>query len=205
MSQFERILNGALDLFLTAGIKSVTMDDIARHLGMSKKTIYQHFADKNELVTALVKMRMQQDETEMDKMMNEADNVIAQLSEWMRCSEEMLSRMNPILMHDLQKYHPEGWAIIQKFKWESIVQRLEELMLKGIEEGYIRPEIDVRVIARMRILQVESGFNQQNFPAPQFNVVKVQQQFVEHFNYGIVTLEGYQLLNEYQNKLKKTA
>jgi AcrR family transcriptional regulator len=65
MSQEERIIKGALDLFLQAGIKSVTMDDIARHLGMSKKTIYQFFGDKNELVVALVKDRL--------KKMSDAD------------------------------------------------------------------------------------------------------------------------------------
>jgi AcrR family transcriptional regulator len=65
MSQIDRIIEGGEELFLTAGIKSVTMDDIAKHLGMSKKTIYQFFKDKNELVIALVKKKLQQDEDQM--------------------------------------------------------------------------------------------------------------------------------------------
>jgi hypothetical protein len=80
-----------------------------------------------------------------------------------------------------------------------MVQTLEELLKKGIEQGYIRADIDVRIIARMRMLQVEMGFNTAIFPHSEFNVWKVQQQFHEHFNYGICTLEGYKLLNEYRS------
>ena len=65
MGQIERILQGGEELFLQAGIKSVTMDEIARHLGMSKKTIYQFFKDKNELVIALVKRKLKEDEEQM--------------------------------------------------------------------------------------------------------------------------------------------
>ncbi|NCD72186.1 TetR/AcrR family transcriptional regulator [Mucilaginibacter agri] len=199
MSQEQRILEGALELFMQAGIKSVTMDDIARHLGMSKKTIYQHFSDKNELVVALTKTRMEEDERMMKEMLEGQDNVIKQLIDMMKCSEEILAKMNPIVIHDMQKYHPEGWKLIQQFKAKTLVVTLEELLTRGIKEGFIRPELDVKIIARMRMLQVETGFDNMVFPITEFNQWKVQQQFLEHFNYGIVTLEGYKMLCEYQN------
>lgn len=201
MDVTERILKGAVELFLQAGIKSVTMDDIARYLGMSKKTIYQYFADKNELVIALMKMRLKEDTDYMESITNKGENVISQMFNMMKCSEEMFARMNPILMHDLQKYHPEAWKVFQKFKSEVIIITLEDLLRQGIEEGYIRPDIDVKIMARMRMAQVESGFNPVTFPPAEFNAWKVQQQFLQHFNYGICTLTGYQLLNEYQKKI----
>jgi AcrR family transcriptional regulator len=123
MSQEERIIKGALDLFLQAGIKSVTMDDIARHLGMSKKTIYQFFGDKNELVVALVKSRLQEDEREMNAIMESSANVIEEMIKMMKCSEEILSRVNPIVFHDMQKYHPEAWQEFQRFKAEVMVKQ----------------------------------------------------------------------------------
>src|SRR5271156_6303064 len=95
-SQIERIIEGSLELFLTAGIKSVTMDDIAKHLGMSKKTIYQFFKDKNELVLALVKKKLQQDEDQMCAIIGKSGNVIEEMINMMKCSEEMFSRINPI-------------------------------------------------------------------------------------------------------------
>ncbi|MEO7212164.1 TetR/AcrR family transcriptional regulator [Mucilaginibacter sp.] len=200
MSQEERIIKGALDLFLQAGIKSVTMDDIARHLGMSKKTIYQYFGDKNELVVALVKSRLQEDEREMNAIMESSANVIEEMIKMMKCSEDILSRVNPIVFHDMQKYHPEAWQEFQRFKAEVIISKLEELLLKGISQGFIRDDIDVKILATMRVNQVEMGFNTQIFPIANFNSWKVQVQLLEHFNYGICTIKGHELLDNYKQQ-----
>ncbi|WP_184550359.1 TetR/AcrR family transcriptional regulator [Mucilaginibacter sp. FT3.2] len=199
MSQTERIIHGGEELFLQAGIKSVTMDDIARHLGMSKKTIYQFFKDKNELVTALTKKKLKEDEEQMLEFISKSANVIEEMMNMTKCSEEMFSRINPIVIHDLQKYHPEAWGEFQKFKSEVLVSTLEELLTKGIKQGYIRPEIDVKIVARMRVNTVELGFNTTIFPVAEFNTWKIQVQFLDHFNYGICTLKGYKLLNQYRN------
>jgi AcrR family transcriptional regulator len=198
-SQTGRILDGAGELFLQAGIKSVTMDDIAKHLGMSKKTIYQFFKDKNELVIALIKKRLQDDQDQMDELLEKSSNVIEGMISLMKCSEDIFSRANPIVIHDMQKYHPEAWKEFQKFKSGVIVRSMEELLTKGIKQGYVRPDIDVKVMARLRMMQVEMGFNTAVFPANEFNLWKVQREFMEHFNYGICTMKGFKLLNEYKN------
>ena len=199
MVQTERITEGAEELFLKAGIKSVTMDDIAKHLGMSKKTIYQFFKDKNELVIALLKRKLKDDETEMCTIIKQSDNVIEEMINMMKYSEEIFSRINPIVFHDLQKYHPEAWKHYLKFKAEVLVQTLEDLLNKGIKEGFVRPDIDVKIMARMRVNQVEMGFDTSIFPVKDFSTWKVQYQLLEHFNYGICTLKGYKLLNQYKN------
>jgi AcrR family transcriptional regulator len=199
MSQIDRIIQGGEELFLTAGIKSVTMDDIAKHLGMSKKTIYQFFKDKNELVIALVKKKLQEDEDQICSLIAKSENVIEEMINMMKCSEEIFSRINPIVIHDLQKYHPDAWKHFQNFKADVIVHTLELLLTKGIHQGYIRPDIDVKIMARMRVHQVEMGFNASIFPVAEFSTWKVQYQLLEHFNFGICTLKGYKLLNEYKN------
>lgn len=197
--QIERIIAGGEELFLKAGIKSVTMDDIAKHLGMSKKTIYQFFKDKNELVIALVKKKLNDDERQIDAIISKSGNVIEEMINMMKCSEDIFSRINPIVIHDMQKYHPEAWKQFQNFKSGVLVRTLEELLTKGIKQGYIRPGIDVKIMAILRLNQVEMGFNIAVFPVAEFNTWKVQQQFLEHFNYGICTLKGYKLLNQYKN------
>jgi AcrR family transcriptional regulator len=203
MSQTERIVSGSEELFLKAGIKSVTMDDIATHLGMSKKTIYQFFKDKNELVFALVKKKLKDDEEQVAAIISQSGNVIEEMINMMKCSEEIFSRINPIVIHDLQKYHPEAWKQFQDFKSGVLVHTLEQLLSKGIKQGYIRPDIDVKILARMRVAQVEMGFNAAIFPLAEFNTWKVQQQLLEHFNYGICTLKGYKLLNQYKNIIEE--
>jgi len=199
MIPIERIIQGGEDLFLTAGIKSVTMDDIAKHLGISKKTIYQYFKDKNELVVALTKKKLQDDEDQLCAIMSTSGDVIEEMINMMKCSEEIFSKINPIVIHDMQKYHPDAWKEFQNFKADVLIRTLEELLNKGIKQGYIRPDIDVKIMARMRVTQVEMGFNTTLFPLSEFSPWKVQYQFLEHFNYGICTLKGYKLLDKYKN------
>jgi AcrR family transcriptional regulator len=199
MEQRERIIQGGEELLLKAGIKSVTMDDIAKHLGMSKKTIYLFFKDKNELVMALVKKKLQDDECQLSEIISKSGNVIEEMINMMKCSEDIFSRINPIVIHDMQKYHPDAWKQFQNFKTDVLAGKLEELLTKGIQQGYIRPEIDVKILAKMRVAQFELGFNTNIFPLAEFSPWKVQYQFLEHFNYGICTLKGYKLLNQYKN------
>ena len=201
MTQADRIISGGEELFSQQGIKSVTMDDIAKHLGMSKKTIYLHFKDKNELVIALVKKRQHEDENQLCVMIGKSENVIEEMINMMKASEEIFSRINPVVIHDLQKYHPDAWKEFQKFKAEVLITTLEQLLSKGIKQGYVRPEIDVKIMARLRLNEVEMGFNPSLFPIAEFSIWKVQYQFLEHFNYGICTLKGYKLLNQYKNIL----
>jgi AcrR family transcriptional regulator len=201
VGQIERIIEGGEELFLQAGIRSVTMDDIARHLGMSKKTIYQFFKDKNELVMALVKKKLREDEDQMNAIISQSENVIEQMINMMKCSEEIFSKINPVAVHDMQKYYPNAWKEFQNFKAEVLIHKMEQLLTKGIDQGYIRPEIDVRIIAKMHVNLVEMGFNNSIFPIAEFNIWKVQKQFMEHFNYGICTLKGVKLLNQHKNIL----
>ena len=147
----------------------------------------------------MVAKKLKEDEEQMEAIIAKSANVIDEMINMMKCSEDIFSRINPIVIHDMQKYHPDAWAQFQKFKADVIVSTLEELLTKGIKQGYIRPDIDVKILARMRVAQVELGFNTAEFPISEFNPWKVQVQFLEHFNYGICTLKGYKLLNQYKN------
>jgi AcrR family transcriptional regulator len=198
MIAIERIIEGGEELFLKAGIKSVTMDDIAKHLGISKKTIYHFFKDKNELVIALVKKKLKEDEEQMEEIISKSTNVIDEMINMMKCSEDIMSRINPVVIHDMQKYHPEAWKEFQNFKSEVLVCTMAQLLEKGIKQGYIRPDIDVKVMSLMRVHQLELGFNPTVFPIAEFNTWSVQQQFQEHFNYGVCTLKGFKLLDEHK-------
>lgn len=199
MTQKERILGGAEELFFKAGIRSVTMDDIAKHLGMSKKTIYVFFKDKDEIVTALVHHKLQEDKDRMCGITERSDNVMEELVFMMKCAEDFFSKINPILIHDMQKYHPESWQLLQRFKAEVVVDNLQDILTRGIKQGYIRETIHPRIMAKMHMLQVEAGFNTNYFPPSEYNTWTVQMQFLEHFLYGICTSEGQAILDDYRN------
>jgi AcrR family transcriptional regulator len=200
--QKDRILEGAEELFFKAGIRSVTMDEIARHLGMSKKTLYQFYRDKDDIVSAMVQKKLEEDECQMIEIADNSSNVMEEMLKMMKCAEEFFSRVNPILIHDLQKFYPEAWSFFQQFKSNVVIDKMQDILKRGIEQGYVRENIDTKVMAKMHVWQIELGFDNNVFPHNEFNSWKVQLQFLEHFIYGICTEKGYQVLSEYKSILE---
>src|SRR5688500_9912606 len=102
----QRIRKAAHDLIMQYSIRSVSMDDIAANLGMSKKTIYQHFKDKDELVEAVVEEILETNQVQCNADRNSADNAVHEIFLVMDMMAEMFKTMNPSILYDMQKYHP---------------------------------------------------------------------------------------------------
>lgn len=194
----ERILEGARDLFFRHGMRSVTMDDIAAHLGISKKTIYQCYTDKDELVHELTVHVLEQQESEMEDIRKEASDPIHEILLLLSSLSNLMSKMSPVVVYDLQKYHQRSWKRFQVFKDGNVLQFLEENMKRGIKSGLYRNEIEVKILARLRIEEVELGYNPVVFPPTKFNILQVQIALLDHFLHGIVTIKGHKLINRYK-------
>jgi AcrR family transcriptional regulator len=185
-------------LFCQYGIKSVTMDDIAKHLGMSKKTIYLHFSDKNALVVEMMRDRMQNQACVMEECCSNSTDAVKEVFFAVTQMQDMLSKMNPMLFYDLQKYHPEAWRYFVTFREEKLFTKIHNNLKRGIEEGYYRKEINTDILTWMRIGQIDNVFNQTTYPANQFNIAQLMTETMEHFLYGICTLKGHKLINKYK-------
>ena len=198
MKTKDRILKGAEELFFKYGIKSITMDDISKHLAISKKTIYHYFDDKNQVVETLMKERMRVNECEVEQIAKESENVIIEVFGLMKHLSAMFSQMNPNLFYDLQKYHPDSWKLFKDFKEECVERMVENSIKKGIKDGLVRSDINPKIIARMRMEMVEIGFNPQLFPPEKFKMLDVQLALLDHFLHGICTIKGHKLINKYK-------
>ena len=194
----EHIIGEADKLFCHYGIKSVTMDDIAKHLGMSKKTIYQSFKDKNTLVIEMMRLKMESQVCIMDQTYDISTDAVHEVFSAVTQMGEMLSNMNPMLFHDLQKYHPQAWQIFKVFREKKLFQVIYENLKRGISEGYYRKEINIDIITWMRIGQIDTVFSQLTYPSNKFNIAQVMTEITEHFLYGICTLRGHKLINTYK-------
>ena len=193
----DRILRAGLELFWRYGIRSVTMSDVAHELGISKKTIYQHFADKDAIVQEAVHQQMlceKQQMEDIELVANDPIDEVIRISEHMR---SMFSTLNPALLYDLKKYHPNAWEIFQAHKKEKLLDGISRNIQKGIEQGLYRTDLNVEVLAKMRLEQVELGFDPTIFPPDRFNILEVQLQLVHHFLRGILTEKGFQLYYSY--------
>lgn len=194
----ERILSGAESLFTRFGIKNVTMDEIARHLGVSKKTIYQFFEDKNMLVLVLTRELTACHLRQLEEMATISRNAIDEILHIMQYMSGFFAKTNPSMFYDLQRYHPEGWKEFRKFKDKHVLDFVVKNMEKGREQGLYRRDFSIRILAKLRIEQVELVMNPEIFPADKFNLHEVQLQLLDHFLHGICTLKGHKLLNKYK-------
>jgi AcrR family transcriptional regulator len=197
----EKILKGAEDLFTRYGVRSISMDDIARHLSVSKKTLYQHFADKEDIVTMTCKAHLERNNKEFDLVRGNAKNAIEELANLSVCLKRNMEDMNPSLLFDLQKYHPKAWGVWLEHKNVTIRESVVRNLKQGIEEGYYRPEVNPQIIAAMRLELVQLAFNEEAFPRERFKLPEVQMELFDHFVYGIVTEKGRKLYQKYKEQV----
>src|SRR5688500_17937825 len=128
----EKLLRGADELFMRYGLRSVSMDDIARHLGVSKKTIYQHFADKDEMVATVAKGHMERQRDQFDEIAKRSKNAVEELISISFCLKETMKNINPSLLFDMQKYHQKAWNEWLSFKQKFIRQNIVRSLKQGI-------------------------------------------------------------------------
>ena len=120
------ILEKATQVFLKYGIKSVTMDDMARELAMSKKTLYNYFSDKNDLVVQIITMKTQYDQQKCQAVKKDANNAIDELFEISAYVSVMMQNIHPSVFYDLKKFHPEASEILHKHKWDFVKKMILE-------------------------------------------------------------------------------
>lgn len=189
----EKILRGAEDLFMKYGVRSISMDDIARHLSVSKKTLYQHFADKDELVVLVLKSHLERNTKEVETILEAAGNSIEELAKISACMKKNMQGLNQTMMFDMQKFHPKAWNVWIEFKQKYIRESVISNLKRGIQEGHIRPEVDPEIIAALRIELIQLSFNPDVFQREKFNMVEVHSQLFDHFVFGLVTEKGRKL------------
>lgn len=195
----DRILAAAEQLYFRKGIKAVTMDEVAGHLGMSKKTVYHHFSDKDKLVCALMEQKLKEEETNACMIDQISTNAVEWFFVLMHKMQEMFDRINPVMFYDLQKYHPAAWKLFIGFKENCIRQSVVQVIERGKKEGLIRKDVETEIMAQFRTVQIDMLFNPESFPPNQFKMSKVQTVLLVHFLYGICTMKGHKLINKYKH------
>lgn len=194
----DKIIKGSEELFMKYGVRSISMDDIARHLSVSKKTLYQHFTDKEEIITQVSQTHLDRTTNQMNDLREEAENAIDELAKISVCIKQNMEEMNPSLLFDLQKYHPKAWAVWMDHKSKHIYESVVRNLKQGIEDGHFRTEIKTEIIASTRLMLIEAVFDERIFPKNKFNLVEVHSEIFDHFVYGICTDKGRKLYQKYK-------
>lgn len=197
------MLHRIRDLFFRYGIKSMTMDDIAMQLGMSKKTIYTHFPDKKTILKAMMQDFLSCHHQEVLEVQGNAENAIDEMFQIAGKGLERMDRITPGFLFDLRKYHGDIWDLFEKFRSTAIYEGISCNLKRGITEGLFRDDIDIEIAARMHMqhlnLIVDPGlFADLNKPMRQ-----VLYGIMVNFMRGIVTVKGEKVLSKYLQQLKE--
>lgn len=189
----QRIQLAAHQLVMQYGIRSVSMDDIASNLGMSKKTIYQYFKDKDELVEAVVDGVIDTNQCICNTDRQKADNAVHEIFLVMDMMVEMFKTMNPSILFDMQKYHPSAYKKFQAHRNEYLYNVCKQNIERGISEELYRPEINVEILARYRVETMLTAFNPEFQRSVKQSLLKIEEEIITHYLFGLVSIKGYKL------------
>jgi len=194
--QRKQLLEKAATLFMTIGIKSVSMDDIAKQLGISKKTIYQYVENKNDLLSSVIHDFTHRYISELNSKRSVASNAIEEMHLIGKHITGHLRDISNATMHDLQKYYRKEWEIIQDLHKKDLFKIIKENLERGQKEGLYRLNLHSEIIAKM---YVESSFiivNENIFPLKIFTREDLIKEFLEYHIHGVVTDKGHKILKQ---------
>ena len=200
----ERIKQTAHGLFMQFGLRSVSMDDIATGLGISKKTIYQFYQDKDALVEDVIASIIEHNQFCCQKDREGSMNAIHEIFLAMDFMMEIFKSMNPSLVFDMQKYYPGAFLKFSEHKNNYLQGMIKANILRGIEEELYREDLQVEILSRFRVESMMLPFNPDFQSKVKFNLAVIEEELILHFLFGMVSLKGYKMAIKYQqDRIKK--
>jgi AcrR family transcriptional regulator len=199
----ERILTKAAELFMRYGVRSITMDEIAAQLGISKKTIYQFFTDKDDMVYAVIEQEIEKDKQECIGYRDNSRDGVHEIFLAVEGLEELLRYTNPMMLYDLEKYHPRAFEKIREYKYQFLYEAILENLRRGIDEGIYRTDLQLDIVAKCRIEAAFLVFDPNLFPHSRYSMSEVNLELAMFYLHGIVNDKGRKLIEKYTEERTK--
>lgn len=193
-TKFLEILERAGAVFMRYGVRSVTMDDIAKELKISKKTLYKYVKDKSDLVTKIVFGQCEMEKIVLSNATDDAENAIDELMLMSSTIGQKLQQMNPSVLFDLEKYYPEAWAVFTEHKQGFILDSVRENLARGMKEGIYRDNLNAEIIAKLYIQKIDSIFDPAIFPVGKFNFYQIHLELMRYHIRGVANDKGMKYL-----------
>ncbi len=200
MEYRQRIIEEASYLFRTYGIKSVTMDLLAAQMGISKRTIYEVFKDKDELLEGVLKWMTVRQREVMEKTMRESENVIEAIFKMMNMMMEHFKNMSPAFQMDIRRFHQDIAEKLENLDQLPYIKNNEIMINKGIEEGVFRKDLDVKIINKCMLEVLKMSNDKEIFPPDAFGSKEVVRNVYLNYLRGLCTQKGLDLIDHYEKK-----
>jgi len=199
--EFEKILGKVSVLYRKYGIKSVTMDDVAHQLGISKKTLYQYVNDKTELVKKVVEHTRQCNISGMENLSAAGENAIEQLIKVSQRVNTIMKDHSPSYEYDLRKYYPDIYGNLMSAKRKLMYESMIANIRQGKKEGIYREELDEEIISKLHLLRIENIQSSEIFKEEEMQSSKFFRELFVYHIHGLATLKGLEVLNKNMGKL----
>jgi len=196
----SRIIEGAAELFRTYGIRSVTMDNLASHLGISKRTIYEVFSDKDEMVTGVLRWMAERQKELLEKILNESENSIVVIFRMLEINRDYFQGMSQAFQADLKKFHHD---VLMKKNNKSEMpdfRNNQQIIERGIKEKLFRKEINSDIVNRCLYSLGRSIMDGELYPYEEFPRNEVMKNIFINYLRGISTIEGLALISKLESK-----
>lgn len=190
------------ETFMRYGFKSVTMTDIARELGISKKTLYQFVDNKNELILRCVIMAMTEEKEFIANIKKQNKNAIEEMLDISAHVNQTLRKINPAAIYDLQKYYSDAWEIVEAYTHEFIFTNVKENLERGMEEGLYRTDFRPDIIARLFIGKSQLILNNTLFPYSEYKTSELHRAHTMYHIRGVASPKGLKLLEKHIKELE---
>lgn len=197
----EKIIKESTQLFFRHGIRSITMDDIAKEIGISKKTLYLHFENKNELLLSCMEANECEEKNILSSFQNLAKNAIDEMIMVASYVEQKLQKISPTLIYDVQKYHSSAWEQIHKMHYQEVYRVIQENLTKGIAEGLYRDDFNVDIVSKIYVQTSVMGINSDFFAPCQYDLAEVIKTNIFYHIHGVVSEKGLALLQSMKSKI----
>ncbi len=201
MDQTHIILKEAARMFIKYGIKNVTMDDVATELHVSKRTLYQLFHNKHDLVKKIVKSHIDTEKRLLLEIISESENAIDIMLRSSKFILHMYSKLRPSVLFDLKRLYPDIWEMVEIFNNEYIRKMIKKNLIRGMEEGLYRKDIEPRILSTFYTLSLQLFANEDNENLREFDFGDLTDQFFKYHLYGIMSKAGIQYFNNNKNKI----
>lgn len=198
--KLNSIVDQSTQLFMRFGIRSLTMDDVAKNLHISKKTLYQFVSDKDDLVNKCIEGACETDCTAIQQIQALQLNAIDELLEISKFVSQRLGNIHPSIFFDLEKYHPGAMGRFDKHKQEFIFACINRNLQKGLEEGHYRKDMNPEIVAKLYLSIIDSVLHRAGFHHSDYSIADIYQEVITYHLHAIVSEKGLQHLNQIKNQ-----
>lgn len=192
--QQEKWLRRIAELFMRLGIKSLTMDDVARELGISKKTLYQFVENKDDLVKKVIESHLTEECSRSEELSQMAKDALDEMLIVIQANIGDMQRMKANIVFELQKYHRDAWDLLQEYQRGFMYKVVRNNLERGIREGFYRNDFDVDITAKLHLAQSFAIFDETWFPKPPYSSEALFKETMILYLHSIISEKGRQAL-----------